>query len=283
MTFLALFLAFAITGDVRKAATSGDLEGARKLADDFRRQNGATPEWLEAYSWIARGALMAKRYDEAARYAAETRKYALEMLKGRKLDDERHLPIALGAAIEVEAQTAAARGDRAAALEHLQVELDTWRNTSIRTRIHKNINLLGLEGRPAPPIEGYKLPARPTLLFFWAHWCGDCKSMAPVLAEIRKRFPGLNVVAPTQLYGYVQGGREARPEEERHHIGRVHAEFYPALKDSPAPVNNETFSVYGASTTPTLVLVDAQGIVRLYHPGRLTADELAAKIRPFLS
>jgi thiol-disulfide isomerase/thioredoxin len=283
MTFLALFLAFAITGDVRKAATSGDLEGARKLADEFRRQNGATPEWLEAYSWIARGALMTKRYGEAARYAAETRKHALEMLKGRKLDDERHLPIALGAAIEVEAQTAAAQGDRAAALEHLQIELDTYRNTSIRTRIQKNINLLGLEGKPAPPIEGYSFPGRPTLVFLWAHWCGDCKAMAPVLQEMQKRFPGLSIVAPTRLYGYAEGGRDAGPEEERRHISRVRAEFYPVLQGRPAPVSDETFSLFGASTTPTLVFVDARGIVRVYHPGRLTADELAAKISPFLS
>jgi hypothetical protein len=40
------------------------------------------------------------------------------------------------------------------------------------------------------------------------------------------------------------------------------------------PVNEETFKNYGASTSPTLVLIDRAGIVRLYHPGRMTYEEL---------
>lgn len=36
---------------------------------------------------------------------------------------------------------------------------------------------------------------------------------------------------------------------------------------------------YGASTTPTLVLVDREGIVRLYHPGRMTETELEPLVR----
>ena len=35
---------------------------------------------------------------------------------------------------------------------------------------------------------------------------------------------------------------------------------------------------YGASTTPTLVIVDRGGIVRLYHPGVMTLDELRAAL-----
>jgi hypothetical protein len=37
------------------------------------------------------------------------------------------------------------------------------------------------------------------------------------------------------------------------------------------------------SSTPTVVLVDRQGIVRLYHPGRLTGEELEQKLRPLLA
>jgi len=36
------------------------------------------------------------------------------------------------------------------------------------------------------------------------------------------------------------------------------------------------FPEYGASTTPTLVLLDAAGVVRLYHPGNLSFPDLAA-------
>jgi len=31
---------------------------------------------------------------------------------------------------------------------------------------------------------------------------------------------------------------------------------------------------FGVSTTPTLVLVDRTGIIRLYHPGRMTMEQL---------
>jgi thiol-disulfide isomerase/thioredoxin len=282
MTALIPVLAFlAIIGDVRQAAMSGDLAGAERLAEQHRQQAGATPEYLEAYSWLGRGALAARKYAEAERYAASAKKQALEMLKGRKLDDERHLPIALGAAIEVQGQTIAAKGDRAAALGYLNEELEAYRDTSIRTRIQKNINLIGLEGKPAPDLEGISLKG-PTLLFFWAHWCPDCKAMAPILAEIQKKFPELTVVGPTQLYGYADRGREVGPEEERRHIEAVRQQFYPSVKMA-TPVSGENFKVYGASTTPTLVLVDAKGIVRMYNPGRLTVAELSERIAKLLS
>jgi thiol-disulfide isomerase/thioredoxin len=275
---VAGLLALAIVGDVRKAAMSGDLAGAERLAEQHRKANGADPEWLEAYSWLGRGALAAKNYDAAQRYAAETKKQALAMLKGRTLDAERHLPIALGAAIEVHGQTLAARGDLAAALEYLNSELATYRNTSIRTRIQKNINLLGLEGKQAPRLEGVKLLRKPTLLFFWAHWCPDCKAMAPILAEVQKEFPNVAVIGPTQLYGYAERGRDAVPAEERAYIRSVQKEFYSGVKGMPAPVSEENFKVYGASTTPTVVLLDRDGIVRMYHPGRMTYEELRPKL-----
>jgi len=40
----------------------------------------------------------------------------------------------------------------------------------------------------------------------------------------------------------------------------------------------ENFANYGSSTTPTLVLVDRAGIVRLYHPGQMFYEELAPKV-----
>jgi thiol-disulfide isomerase/thioredoxin len=221
--------------------------------------------------------LSSKKYDEAQKWAEKTKQEALELLKGRKLDADRHLPIALGAAIETQAQAVAAQGDRAGAIEYLAVELETYRNTSIRTRLQKNINLLGLEGKPAPGLQGASIPkGKPALLFFWAHWCGDCKSMIPTLQQVKKEFPNLTIIGPTQLYGYAERGREVEAAEERAYIARVHKESYSLL---PAPVSAENFKVYGASTTPTLVLVDSSGIVRMYHPGEMSYDELAPRIQ----
>jgi hypothetical protein len=48
------------------------------------------------------------------------------------------------------------------------------------------------------------------------------------------------------------------------------------------PVSEANFVAYGVSTTPTLALIDAHGIVRLYHPGNLDYSALAARIEPLL-
>ena len=85
---------------------------------------------------------------------------------------------------------------------------------------------------------------------------------------------GLTVVAPTQLYG--------EPANERQHIGRILSESYPDLRSVPVPLSSETFKTYGVSTTPTLVLIDRSGIVRLYRPGRMTYEELAPHIAELL-
>jgi hypothetical protein len=45
------------------------------------------------------------------------------------------------------------------------------------------------------------------------------------------------------------------------------------------PVSEENFKAYGASTTPTVVLIDRAGIVRLYHPGEMTLAEIEPHIR----
>lgn len=44
------------------------------------------------------------------------------------------------------------------------------------------------------------------------------------------------------------------------------------------PVSEKNFDTYGASTTPTIVLIDRRGIVRLYHPGAMTEAELRSAI-----
>ncbi len=44
------------------------------------------------------------------------------------------------------------------------------------------------------------------------------------------------------------------------------------------PLSETNFARFGVSTTPTLVLVDPQGIVRLYNPGNASYELLAARI-----
>ena len=284
-----------VTAEVRRDLARHDLAAAERRVAEYRARFGAAPEAIEAVSWLARGALAEGRLDSAERYAAETRELVVEALRRRPLDADRHLPLALGASIEVAAQALAARDRRAQAVELLRGELKTWGETSIATRIQKNLNLLTLEGRPGPPLEIAEwLGARPqplealrgrvTLLFFWAHWCGDCKGQVPALERLEREYGarGLALLGPTQRYGYAARGEESPPERELAYIEQVRRAVYGGLKDMPVPVSEENFRRYGASTTPTLVLLDRKGIVRMYHPGRMNYADLAARVEAAL-
>jgi thiol-disulfide isomerase/thioredoxin len=292
----ALFFFASLVSDVRGLIARHDFAAAERAARTYQAQAGATSELAAALSWLARGALDARRFDEAERYAAETRKLALDLLRTHKLDGDRWLPTALGASIEVHAQALAARGERPEAIAFLRQQLDLFGATSIHERIRKNINLLTLEGKPAPPLEENDwldprpaslaaLRGHPVLLFFWAHWCPDCKAEAPVLAALKSTYgpKGLVLVGPTRLYGYVAGGEEAAPAAEKQYIDEVRRQHYAALADMPVPVSAANFLTYGASTTPTLILIDRAGMVRFYHPGAVSEQELSARIQALLA
>jgi thiol-disulfide isomerase/thioredoxin len=121
-------------------------------------------------------------------------------------------------------------------------------------------------------------------LFFWAHWCPDCKAESPIIAKLldKYRAQGLAIVAPTQRYGYVAGGKNAGPDEELKYIVQIRDTYYPFLRDQPVPVSEPNHKQYGVASTPTIVLVDRQGLVRLYHPGRMTEQELETAITALL-
>ncbi len=280
-----------IVDNVRLALAQNNFSAAESELDSYHNARGVTPEYLEAYSWLARAALDAGQYDQASAYAKQTRSLVSEQLKTRPLDADAHLPAALGAALEVQAQVLAERRQRAQAVALLQSALRTYGSTSIRARLQKNLNLLSLEGRPAPPLRSSEelggkmfssaqLKGSPVLLFFWAHWCADCKAEAPIVTQLRSEFAdeGLRVIGPTRLYGYTAQIEHASPSDEMMYIDAVRHRFYSGLLDMPVPVSTYNFDVYGASTTPTLVLLDRAGKVAWYHPGAVPYGELRSEI-----
>src|SRR5271156_5505717 len=91
-----------VVEDVRHALSQNSFASADLYLKSYVTKNGVTGEYLEAYSWMGRAALEDHQYGQAAEYAKQTRTLALEQLKKRPLDAEPHLPIALGAAFEVE-------------------------------------------------------------------------------------------------------------------------------------------------------------------------------------
>jgi thiol-disulfide isomerase/thioredoxin len=287
-----LFAQGDLVGDVRTQLARNSFSGAESELRAYKSRQGVTPEYLEALSWMARGAAAVQQWDQAAAYANETRTLAEQQLTKRKLDSEPHLPVAVGAAYEVLAQEMEAKGQHAKAVSLLRSALTRYGTTSIRARLQKNLNLIALVGQPAPPLQigqylGPKPPAlaslkgSPVLLFFWAHWCVDCKAEAPVIARLRQEFApqGLVVIGPTQLYGYAAQGADAAPEQERAYIESVRTRYYASLQNMPAPLSKLNFDAYGASTTPTLVVLNRAGRVEMYHPGALSYEELRGAIQ----
>jgi len=297
----ALLIAPALAADlvpqVRALAQKQDVAAARQLVEKNRPpQPRITAEWLAAASWVARGASFAGQWDVAQKYAQETFDASIELLAKRALDADRDLPIALGAAMEVLAHSYDAAGERGAAVDFLRRQRDAYRGTSIETRIQKNLLLLSLEGKPFPPLaveQHLGPPPRTTeelkgnvvLFFFWAHWCGDCKRQKPILEGLHESYAekGLVIVGPTQFYGYVARGVDATPEQELAYLTSAYQKSNPLPSWMSVPISNTNFLNFGVSTTPTLVLVGWDGIVRMYHPGHMSREELEARILPLLA
>ena len=285
-----------LVSEMSDLAWTEEVDRARAILE-ARRVDSEQPtaEWLAAVSWLARGASFAERWDLAERYASEAYEGSLELMKERPLDAERFLPTALGAGIEVLGHTYDAQGDRARAVTFLSAARQEFAGTSIETRIQKNFLLLSLEGKPFPALEvddylGLQPPTpddlkgKVVLFFFWAHWCPDCKRQEPVLRALYEEYHdrGLVIVGPTQFYGFVSRGQTATPEEELAYLNGDYTAQFPIPSWMGVPISTNNFLNFGVSTTPTLVLVDRDGIVQRYNPGDLSQEALAALIVPLL-
>ncbi len=280
-----------IIDDVRVQVGQNSYSAAESELRDYRAKHGVTPEYVEALSWVARGAAAMRQWSQATGYARQTQQLSEQLLAKQKLDSEPHLPIALGASYEVQAQALAETGKPAEATALLRAAVAKYENTSIKARLQKNLNLISLVGKPAPALQetqylGSKPPTlaslrgSPVLLFFWAHWCGDCKAEVPIIARLRQEFApsGLVVIGPTQFYGYAAQGKDATPAQERAYIESVRQRYYASLPDMPVPLSQLNFNTYGASTTPTLVILNRAGQVAMYHPGAMPYEELRAAL-----
>ena len=290
-----VLLLFALTAqagelvrNVRNKLSAGDLASSEALVEDYKKKSGVDTEYLDAVGWLARGAEMLRQYDKALTFTAELR---------REIKEEKEDWLApLGAAIEVEGKVRFAQKGRKEAVQFLEQELARAKNIGLRSRIRRAINVISLEGQLAPALAlsdafGPKAEAltsykgKPVLLFLWAHWCGDCRAQAATMTSIAQKYrpQGLVVLAPTRYYGTGAQGKTVTPAEEKTHMEKVWAESYSGLAEIPVLIDNEMMVTYGVAATPTFVLIDRKGIVRMYAPTRLSEAELARRIEAALA
>ena len=274
---------------IRNKISAGDLLSAESILEVHREKHGEDGPWLVGLGWLARGALLVGDTAAARRYAAQARGAVTMRLSSKPLDQDRDAENALGAAIEVEAQLIERRRGRAEAAKWLRVEVAKQQGpTAFRSRLHKRLNLLTLEGAPAPelvredslgkqPVPTLaSLRGRPVVLFLWAEWCGDCRAQAASLARVlaRHRTSGVATIALTRWY---ETGDSARGVE-RVRADSMWTAAYPGLEEVPLAVSTRSMTEYGGSATPTFVFIDRKGIVRRYTPTRLDEARLEQEI-----
>ena len=86
----------------------------------------------------------------------------------------------------------------------------------------------------------------PTVVDFWAVWCGPCKMIAPILEEVAKEYEGQLQIAKLDV-----------------------------------DTNNDSAFKYGVMSIPTLILFkDGQPVERIV--GFMPKEKLLSKLTPFL-
>jgi len=141
----------------------------------------------------------------------------------------------------------------------------------------------GLVGKPAPDfvldvvhngdrgdrVHLAELKGHPVVLDFWATWCGPCQVQAPVLDRLSRRLGPRGLVV-LGIDTNDQPGLAARFALQK-------GLSYPIVYDA----GDQTATLYGVGTLPTLFVIDAGGqvvAVRFGPESEAALDELVAPL-----
>lgn len=128
--------------------------------------------------------------------------------------------------------------------------------------------LLAVDRAPDFTLDGRSLGdfrGRKVALVFWASWCGPCMAMVPQERALVKRLEG----KPFALVGV--NGDEDRPKAKA--AMDKEQMTWPSFFDGK--VGRGPVAVkWGVSSWPTVIVLDARGVIRHVDPDRSKLDEL---------
>lgn len=138
-----------------------------------------------------------------------------------------------------------------------------------------------LIGKPAPTfalrevgtgntIDVNQFKGKPTVINFWATWCGPCWEEHPILvANARRLQPNV------QFLGVVF------QDEESKILGFLNqrGSSYPTVVDDAG----KTAIAYGVGGVPETFFLDRNGVIVAKHNGPLSADDLQANLQKVMN
>ena len=134
------------------------------------------------------------------------------------------------------------------------------------------VSVLGCSRTASGPHEGQQAPAfkaslmrggsaefdrykgKPTMVVFWASWCGPCRKEAPQIVDVFRQYgSAINVV------GINAGESTAVAQRAAAEMGIK----WPVLMDSDGTIQR----MYKVSGIPLVLILDAEGVVRHRNNG----------------
>ncbi|NOZ12356.1 MAG: TlpA family protein disulfide reductase [Acidobacteria bacterium] len=133
----------------------------------------------------------------------------------------------------------------------------------------------------------YKEKGKVLVLEFFAPWCAPCRNEMKALSRLflEKRDKGLDVIGITRLYGFFADGKVNEQNITAKKEAFLIAEFVKSMKLSYPMVligKDDSYSDYGVTGLPHVVLVDKKGVIRRVFTGMYQEKDFQKAVQALL-